>query len=234
MLQTDPSVLAQPIVFRGLRSAGGAYSFSWRKRVAAEIADFRPDIAHVHNIWPHMTPSVYLACRDAAVPVVQTLHNYRLACNGDFLTRNGSPCSLCVGKKFGWPGVLHRCTMNSFAISMVKAGCTSIHTRLNTWNRSIDTFLAPSESIRAVAIRAGIEAQRVRVKPSFALDPGFREGPRRYFCFAGRLSHQKGISQMIEAWRELPDVALRISVPVRWSSRCVISPPPTPKWTIWG
>ncbi len=211
LIETPRSLLKQSRMITGLQTLGGAWSAYWLKRVAAEIADFRPDIVHVHNVWPRLTPSVYIACRNANVAVVQTLHNYRLTCIGDMLTRNGSPCHLCVGKPFGWPGVWHRCSMNSYALSLLKATSTAIHTHLNTWNRSVSLFLAVSQSMRSVMIAAGIKAQRIRIKSSFAPDPGYRESRRDYFCFAGRLSHEKGIRQMIDAWRELPDVALKIA-----------------------
>lgn len=211
LIESAQSLLKQRRMIKGIQTLGGAWSPYWLKRIAAEIANFSPDIVHIHNIWPHMTPSVYFACRNAGVPIVQTLHNYRIACNGELLTRNGSPCHLCLGKPFGWPGIWHRCSTNSYSISLVKATTTSIHTRLNTWNRSVSMFLAVSQSMRSIMIEAGIEAQRIRIKSSFAPDPGYRESQRSYFCFAGRLSHEKGIRQMIDAWRALPDVALKIA-----------------------
>lgn len=210
-IETDPKELERPIPITGILHLAGAYSIPARSRVAREIAHFRPDLVHVHNFWPNMTPSVYFACRHAGVPVVQTLHNYRLSCNGDFLARKGHACTLCLGKKFGWPGVVNRCSMDSYAISFVKAASISVHTILNTWNRAVDTFIVTSEAMRSVALRVGIEPSKIFIKPSCAPDPGFRETDRTYFCFAGRLSHEKGIGQLIEAWRHLPGVPLRIA-----------------------
>jgi len=211
MLRADPDYEKFSDFRKNVASLCTVYSARERRRAADAIDRFRPDLVHVHNIWPVPTPSVYFSCRDAEVPVVQTLHNYRLVCNGDFLSREGQTCTLCVGKRFGWPGVWHRCTWNSLSRSLAKATMTSAHTLANTWNRLIDRFIAPSESMSSVACKAGIEPSRLRIRPSFTPDPGYRDVKGEYFCFAGRLNEEKGIGHLIKIWRELPGIKLKIA-----------------------
>ena len=209
-VETPRDVLDRPLWKRGIASLGGVYAIGWRRAVRREIDAFHPDLVHVHNLWPHATPSVYDACRETARPVVQTLHNYRMTCIGDFLSRDGRPCELCVGRKVGWPGVVHRCVGGSAASSVIKMTAMGVHNVLGTWLRRVDTFIAMTEAMRATYARAGLPADRIRVKPSFAPDRGASERERTYFCFAGRLSREKGIEDLLDAWSapDLPELRI--------------------------
>jgi glycosyltransferase involved in cell wall biosynthesis len=211
LVETPRAALQLPRWRRGIASLGGVYSIGWRNDVRREIDRFRPDLVHVHNLWPHMTPSVYDACRDAARPVVQTLHNYRMTCIADFLSREGSRCELCLGRKVAWPGLLHRCVEGSATSSAVKMSAIGVHNVLRTWTRRIDTFIATTEAMRTTFVRAGLPEDRIRIKPSFAPDRGASDCERRYFCFAGRLSREKGIGELLDAWSAPGMPELRIA-----------------------
>jgi len=210
VVETPASTLGEPLARRGLRHLGGVYSASSRRRVRQAIDDFRPDIAHVHNLWPHLTASIYFACRDARVPIVQTLHNYRMLCIADFLCRDGRPCMRCIDKTFAWPGVLHRCVGNSIGMSVVKMTAVGIHNALGTSARMVDSFIAPSESMRARFIHAGIPGDKLHVKPSCCPDFGMSDRPREHFCFAGRLSGEKGVDLLLRLWasRNAPELVI--------------------------
>ena len=99
------------------------FSVVWSHRSAKEISiilrDFKPDVMHVHNTWMVITPSCYWAAKKHGIPVVQTLHNYRLFCPAATFFRDGHICEDCVGKFFPWPGVLHRCYRGSLASSLL-------------------------------------------------------------------------------------------------------------------
>ncbi len=211
LVETPPGTLDTPEWRRGLMHLGGIYSLPWHRRMRREIEEFRPDIVHTHNLWPHMTPSVYAACRGASIPVVQTLHNYRLLCIADFLNRNGEPCALCIGKRFDWPGVRYRCVEGSAGKSLLKATAIGIHKVLGNWNRMVDAFVVPSEYMRAKFVRGGVDESKLFVKATCAPDVG--EGTQKggYFCFAGRLRYEKGIRLLLEAWRDVSDLELRIA-----------------------
>ena len=108
------------------------YSHDARRRIARDIADFSPDVVHVHNFFPLLSPSIYDACQDAGVAVVQTLHNYRLICASGQLTRNATPCEKCIHGKHAW-GVIHRCYRDSVLASLAVARMISTHRRRDTW-----------------------------------------------------------------------------------------------------
>lgn len=186
------------------------YSRPSRARVAEAIAAFGPDVVHVHNFFPILSPSVYDACREAAVPVVQTLHNYRLICPQAMLLRNGAPCEICVtGSPYN--AVLYACYRNSRIDSLVAARMVERNRRRGTWDAMAGLFIALTEFARHKLIEGGVPADKIVVKPNFAADPGGGDAgaPRQGALYVGRLSHEKGIATMLEAWKGL-EVPLRI------------------------
>ncbi len=187
------------------------YSHTARRRVAAAIADFAPDVVHVHNFFPLITPSVYDACRDAGVPVVQTLHNYRTICAGALLLRNGRPCEDCIGGS-PYQGALHGCYRGSRPGSLAVARMIARHRGQGTWRTKVDRFIALTEFAKAKFVEAGFPAEKIAVKPNFVEDRGPQEAEteRNGALFVGRLSPEKGIGTLLTAWRDL-DVQLRIA-----------------------
>ena len=187
------------------------YSHTARRRVAAAIAEFAPDVVHVHNFFPLITPSVYDACRDAGVPVVQTLHNYRTICAGALLLRNGRPCEDCIGGS-PYQGALHGCYRDSRLGSLAVARMIDRHRGQGTWRTKVDRFIALTAFAKAKFGEAGFPAEKIAVKPNFVEDAGTRapEGDRNGALFVGRLSSEKGIGTLLTAWRDL-DVPLRIA-----------------------
>lgn len=161
------------------------------------------DVAHFHNTFPLLSPSVYSAAHRAGVAVVQTLHNYRLACPAATLLRDGRPCEDCLGRAVAWPAVLHGCYRGR-AVTSVVAGMLAVHRAAGTWAREVDAYIALTEFGRRVLVRAGLPEDRVLVKPNcLSADPG--EGPHDggYALFVGRIDASKGIEPLVAAWREL-------------------------------
>ncbi|MGH9732377.1 MAG: glycosyltransferase [Candidatus Acidiferrales bacterium] len=189
------------------------YSAKTKRRMAAQIATSRPDVVHVHNFFPLLSPSIYYACSEAGVPVVQTLHNYRLICPSSLLFRSGLPCEDCVGKTFAWPGVLHACYRDSRLGTASVAAMASTHHWLGTWHSRIDCFIALTDFSRRKLIEGGLPADKIVVKPNFALDPGgLNHGKGRFALFAGRLSSEKGIATLLSAWDHSNGPPLRLKV----------------------
>jgi len=188
-----------------MRTALGApYSLPARGRVAAEIRRVRPDIVHVHNFFPLLTPSVYDACRAAGVPVVQTLHNYRLLCLNALFFRDGRVCEDCLGIPAPWPGVRHGCYRGSRGASAAVAAMLTVHRVLRTWTVKVDAYIALSDFARAKFIQGGLPAHKISVKPNFVdPDPGPGEGRGGYALFVGRLSPEKGLDTLLAAWMRL-------------------------------
>jgi glycosyltransferase involved in cell wall biosynthesis len=182
------------------------YSVGARRRVAAAIEEGRPDVVHVHNFFPLLTPSVYDACRAARRPVVQTLHNYRLVCVNGVCFRHGHACEDCLGKAVPWPGVLHGCYRGSRAGSAAVAAMLTAHRVLRTWVEKVDVYIAPSDFARRTCIRGGLPEEKIVIKPHFVdPDPGIGAGRGGYALFVGRLSAGKGLATLLEAWELLAD-----------------------------
>jgi glycosyltransferase involved in cell wall biosynthesis len=185
-------------------AAEAVYSPGARRRVAGEIAAFEPDIVHVHNFFPLLSPGVYYACREAHVPVVQTLHNYRLICPKALLFRDGQVCEECVGRSFAWPGIAHACYRGSRAGTASIAVMQLAHRISGTWHECVDMYIALSEFSREKFVQGGLPAEKIAVKPNFAS----RQGPKGngrggYALFVGRLSPEKGIEVLLAAWKRL-------------------------------
>ena len=186
------------------------YSARSRESLARKIADVRPDIVHVHNFFPLLTTAIYDACQDAGVPVVQTLHNFRIICAGAFLTRNGQSCQKCLASTPYW-SVLHRCYRGSTIGSLSVARMIDQNIRRRVWLTKVDRFIALTPSAKAIFIQAGLPACKIAIKPNFAPDPGEIVDARRHGAlYVGRLSAEKGVIEMIAAWRNI-DYPLRIA-----------------------
>lgn len=163
----------------------------------------RFDVMHVHNTLPLISPSVYYAAKSVGVPVVQTLHNYRLICPNASLYRDGGICEACVGKTVAWPGIVHACYRDSRLASGAVATLMATHKVMRTWSRAVQRYIVPSRFGRDKLIEGGLPADRVVVKPPYVTpDPGVGPGGE-YALFVGRLDPQKGADVMIDAWRQL-------------------------------
>jgi glycosyltransferase involved in cell wall biosynthesis len=158
------------------------------------------DVVHVHNTFMVISPAIYSACREAGIPVVQTLHNYRLLCPGANFYRGGHTCEECTQHGV-WHAVSFGCYRNSKAATATVALMLTVHRQLKTWD-NIDTFVALSNFSRRKFIDNGFPAGRITVKPNFVHpDPGARtNGGGNYAVYVGRVSSEKGPATMIQAW----------------------------------
>lgn len=182
----------------------------WNRQASSEIRELirsqRPDVLHLHNTFPLLSPSVAAAGRALGVPVVQTLHNYRLICPSAQLFRDRRLCSECVGRIVPWPSVVHRCYRGSRAASAMVA-LSAIEQRLTRrLGKSADIFVVLTESARVQFIDAGLQPERIIVRPNFLpADPGRGTGAGGYALFAGRLSPEKGVKTLLDAWSLLTE-----------------------------
>jgi len=179
------------------------YSPASKQRVSAEIADFRPDIVHVHNFFPLLSPSVYDACGDARVPVVQTLHNYRLGCPNAMLLRDSKVCEDCLGKRMPWPGIIYGCYRGSRTQSAVVAAMLAFHQLRGTWQKRVDAYIAMTAFHKEKMVQAGLPREKIHVKPNYVFAPEKlvdKSLNGSYALFVGRLSQEKGVATLIDAY----------------------------------
>lgn len=162
------------------------------------------DVVHVQNFFPLVSPSVYYAAKAAHVPVVQTLHNYRLLCPNALFFRDGQVCEDCLGKTIPYPGVRHGCYRESQTATAGVAAMLTTHRLLKTWIERVDIFIALTEFARQKLIQGGLPPEKIVVKPNFVSpDPGIGEGKGGYALFVGRLSVEKGLDTLLAAWEKL-------------------------------
>lgn len=176
------------------------------QRVRKQLRKDQIDIVHVHNFFPLISPSIYYAAHAEQVPVVQTLHNFRLFCLNGFLFRDGAVCEDCVGQTVPWSGLQHNCYRDSRSGSATVAAMLSFHRAIGTWRRMVDTYIALTDFSRQKYIEGGLPKNKIAIKPNFiSEDPGQGSGQGDYAIFVGRLSPEKGVETMLDAWRLLGD-----------------------------
>ncbi len=180
----------------------------WNNNTYREIRNLlraeRPDVVHAHNTFPLVSPSLYYAAAAEGVPVIQTLHNFRLLCPAATLFRNGRVCQECVGKSVPYPSVLHACYRGSRSASAVTASMLIAHRLARTWTAKVSAFIALTDFSRTKFIQGGLPVEKIIVKPNcLAEDPGVGDGAGGYALFAGRLTEEKGLRMLLAAWEQL-------------------------------
>ncbi|MFF8574138.1 glycosyltransferase [Streptomyces sp. NPDC015408] len=172
-----------------------------RAQLTARLRAERPDVVHIHNVFPLLSPAVLAACADAGVPAVATLHNYTQVCPPGTLQRDGRPCTECVGSG-PLPAVRHGCYRNSRLATVPLAVSMSVNRR--RWWSGVERFFCISAAQRDVLVGAGMPAERLSVKHNFVPDPGVRRaGPGEHLLFLGRLAEAKGVRLLMAAWDEV-------------------------------
>ncbi|MGD0294686.1 MAG: glycosyltransferase [Terracidiphilus sp.] len=189
------------------------YSFPSRKLVAERIIRFQPDLVHVHNLFPTLTPSVYDACCEAHIPVVQTLHNFRMMCANGLLFRSGKICTECLGHAFPTPAIRHGCYHGSRIGTSAVAAMISIHRARGTWKQKVNCFISLTDFARNLFINElGIQEARIVVKPNAAPDPGLGDGSGGYALYVGRLSPEKGLQVLLDAANDHEGLGLPLKI----------------------
>lgn len=188
----------------------GAWSKPIYEELTALVHRTRPALAHFHNTFPLISPSAYAACQDNGVPVVQTLHNYRLVCAGALLTRNGRPCEDCVGTSL-FPALLHRCYRGSLPATGAVVWMLANNRWRGSYSRLVNRYIALTEFAASRLVAGGLPHRRVEVKPNFLADaPSVGSGDGNYAVYVGRLSEEKGVRTLLEAWKRVDGFPLKI------------------------
>ena len=198
--------------FEKVRAAGRVlYSWEARRKIEGLVDRTRPDVAHLHNIAHQLSPSIIDGLRSRGVPVVQTLHDYKLVCPNYKMFVEGRTCERCKGWRY-YNAVLHRCMRDSVASSALVALETLVHRVAGTYARGVDLFIAPSDDLRHRMIAHGVRAEKIVHFPhAIALDEySPRYEAEGYGVFVGRLSEGKGLETLLGALGRVPSVRMKI------------------------
>ncbi|MGJ3223604.1 glycosyltransferase family 4 protein [Geobacillus thermoleovorans] len=180
----------------------------WSSKAYREVEEIlsggKYNILDCQNTFPLFSPSIYYVASKHKIPVIQTLRNYRLLCPNALFFREGKVCEDCLGKSVQWPGIKHRCYRESFLGSTTLAVTNYVHNSLGSWKKKVDLFITLTEFARKKYIEAGFPEDRIVVKPNFVYpDPGVGSGSGNYALFVGRLTEEKGIRTLINAWKQI-------------------------------
>jgi glycosyltransferase involved in cell wall biosynthesis len=202
--------------FPGWRKAALFWQARWSQEsydaVRALIRRERPDVAHVYNTLVLLSPSVYYACRDEDVPVIQTVYNYRLLCPAGTFLRKGAICEECVQHSL-WRSITNGCYRESKIQSAALAWNLHSHRRRGTWLDVIDLYLTPTEFMRQKLIEGGLPPAKILVKPNFHdPDPGLREAVDGGALYVGRLTQEKGVRTLLAAWQMLAPSSPKLTI----------------------
>jgi glycosyltransferase involved in cell wall biosynthesis len=193
---------------RHLSDFAAARKALWNKDVLRELASLiereRPNLMHVHNTFPLISPAAYYAAKKAGVPVVQSIHNYRLFCLSGNLYRAGVPCETCLEAPIPWRGVWHRCYRGDLAASGAVAAMLVMHRLMRTWQTKVDYFVVPLNFVKEKLRQGGIAEEKIAIRPYFAPAAApAGDGSGDFALFMGRLAPDKGIRTLLRAWKIL-------------------------------
>jgi glycosyltransferase involved in cell wall biosynthesis len=184
-----------------------ALSTIWSQQVVNDVGrlceQFQPDLIHSHNSFPLISPSIYWAASRHRIPVVQTLHNFRLLCPQAMFLRDGHVCEDCLGK-IPWRAVTRKCYHDSTLRSAVTASMLTAHQAIGTFREKVSAYIALNHFCRDKFIAGGLPAKKIHIKPNFVESirtPDWRA--RKDALFVGRLSSEKGLDSLIDATRRL-------------------------------
>jgi glycosyltransferase involved in cell wall biosynthesis len=205
LLHSSDEIAGMSVVHKATLPVSPLYAGRTRRELTAMIKEHRPDVLHLHNPYPLLSPWVIRTAHAHRVPVVHTVHNYRQVCLNGVYFRDGAVCTDCRGRRLAGPGIVHACYRGSRAQSAVMA--TTLAAHRGTW-RSVDRFIALTDAIAEHLRSYGVPAGHIVVKPNSVPDPGPPTTPGDGFAFLGRLVPEKGVGLLLDAWRRHPDGAL--------------------------
>ena len=187
-------------------------TWSWQsyRQTIKILKEFKPEIVHVQNFFPLISPSVFYACKRMKIPVVFNLRNYRLGCANSYFYRENSVCEECIHRS-PLCGIYYKCYHKSAIQTAAVTLMQIVHRYFKTWEKKIDVISPVSDFAASKMVYAGLKPNNIIVRKNYLkADPGEGSGRRSGAVFVGRLSPEKGLSTLMNAWEKLPDVPLKI------------------------
>lgn len=174
------------------------------KAIAREFAAFidaeKPEVCHVHNTFPIITPVVYEVCQKKGLPVIQTLHNYKLICTNSLMFRNGDICEKCINKSL-YNSVKYKCYRNSYIATAMQARVIQHHRHKGTWEHMIDRYVCLTDFHKEKLVSGGLPAGKISVKPNFFAETGLPIAQEDFFLFVGKIDDYKGLQDLLYLFR---------------------------------
>jgi glycosyltransferase involved in cell wall biosynthesis len=198
MIEESDRLDSAGIVGLAEAAVGPVYAPAGVRRFRELLLRERPDVVHLHNVYPLISPQVIRVSGERRVPVVQTMHNYRHSCVNGLQFRDGAVCTDCDGSRLSLPAIKHGCYRGSRAQTLPMAIGRSVHR--STWAH-VDRFLALTPFMARRLALNGIDEQRITVRPSWVRDPGPGSPRGNDFVYVGRLDEAKGIPLLLKAWQ---------------------------------
>jgi len=204
--------------------AAGLYSPQGVRTMRDVMRRERPDVVNIHNLYPFISPAALFECRKAGVPVVMTVHNFRLVCPTGLFMRNGQPCELCLQRGNEWGCVRYNCEHSAMK-SLGYAARNAVARWTGAYCRCVTHYVCITDFQRRKLTEAGFDGQRMTVIPNSV------DAPQRltategsYVAYLGRLSYEKGCDMLIEVARRHPGIAFRLAGAQRDSSNMTLPP----------
>ncbi|WP_020527929.1 glycosyltransferase family 4 protein [Flexithrix dorotheae] len=201
----NQSINADSAVSKLLTGLRALYNPKSAKIIKEKINSFQPDVIHIHNFFPIASPSVFYVAQQMNIPVVMTLHNYRLICPSAILYYDNEIYEKSIHKTFPIDAIMKGVYRDSKLQTATLVFMTGIHKILGTWNKKIDKYIALTNFAKAKFLDSSLNAGegRFAVKPNFTGDLGLGPEEREdYFLFIGRLTEEKGIKVLMEAAKQ--------------------------------
>jgi len=201
-------------LWQKFRTAGRMlYSWEARRKLSRLIKETKPDVAHLHNIYHQISPSILPVLKKHKIPTVMTVHDYKLICPNYILYTKGEACKRCIKGNF-YNACRYRCLKDSFSASLLATVEMYFHRILNIYRKNIDLYIAPSRFVKERLMEAGFSEEKIIVQSHFAIHQELENSENldseKYFLYIGRLKREKGVDLLIEAMKTFPDTKLKI------------------------
>lgn len=184
----------------------GIYSHTGVKGIKKILRKEKPDIINVHNLYPFISPAALFECKKAGIPVVMTVHNFRLICPTGLFMRNGKPCEQCLDRKNEWSCIKYNCEHSIF--KSIGYTLRNVYARwTKAYLRNVDMFACITEFQKKKLIEAGYDKNKITVIPNSIDAPcSYTLTTGGYIAYIGRLSYEKGYDLLVEVARKHPEI----------------------------
>ena len=191
------------------------HSVEAKRKMKRLLDDFQPDIAHIHNIYHQISPSILGEIKKRKIPIVMTVHDYKLICPNYLLQCNGRSWEDLGGNRY-MEFIKQKCFKDSYWKSLLVVLQFRWHAYWNSYDKNVDRYIVPSDFTKNKLVAAGFQESKIVVLPLFSQEPSVNEVSKiaiveKYAIHFGRLSKDKGVDKLIELFADIPDIKLYLA-----------------------